>query len=276
MGNKNRIYRRRWFFGIVALFVAFLAWNYVVGYVRDFMDHQLLGVKNQEVTTKEENVTNIEEVSYVKEGVEASFPRLLSGGAPASLEKWNQIIKKDFDKIIQIYSFEPYPKPIPNTTDVVPIFLKITYEVKANTDSRLSLLYRANYNSIYSAHPSNLIYTTNIDKKRDKRLSLKDVVQLDEAFVKDFRNWSLKADETDTPEIQEAIHEYIKNITDEELLAGFLSADQIGSDNPWGIYSYQTQDSLGISIEVPHYAGDHAEFEQSLDELEKKGMLKKE
>ena len=276
MGKKLRIFQRRWYLGIIALSILFLGLIYASGYVRDFIAHHILCVNNQEVITKEENITNIEEMSYVKEGVEASYPRLLSGGSPESLEKWNEIIKRDFDKILQIYSFQPFPESIPNPTGVVPIFLKITYEVKANTDSRLSLFYRADYNSIYSAHPSNLIYTTNIDKKRDKRLSLRDVVQLNEAFVKDFRNWSIKAGEEDSPEIQEAIHEYIKNITDEELLTGFRAADRIGSNNPWGIYSYQTQDNLGISIEVPHYAGDHAEFEQSLGELEKKGMLKKE
>jgi hypothetical protein len=228
----------------------------------------------REVVTDKDSVMDIEKVIYHKNGVEASYPRILSGGSVDSLERWNKLIKKDFDKIVRIYSLQPFPGPTPSSTDVVPIILTITYEVTGNTETLLSLIYRADYNSSYSAHPSNLIYTTNIDKKGDKRLRLKNIAILNEDFVKEFRTWKLRDTSEQTKEVRDAIYDYIDHISDEDLLAGFLAADQIGSGNPWGIYSYLTKDSLGISIEVPNYAGDHAEFEQSLDSLDTKGLLR--
>lgn len=221
-----------------------------------------------EASSEKDSINHIESVTFHEKGIDASYPRILSGGSAVMLEDWNRIIKEDFDKIIQIYSFQPFPGPTPPSTDVVPTLLTVTYEVKSNTDSWLSILYRADYNSIYSAHPSNLVYTTNIDKRESQRLRLSDIINLNEAFVKEFRTWKLKENPENTKEIQEAIYDYISHISDEELLAGFRSADHIGSGNTWGIYSYLTKDSLGISIEVPNYAGDHAEFEQALTNLE--------
>ncbi len=221
----------------------------------------------REVVLEYDSTHHIESVDFRENGIVASYPRILTGGSATQLEDWNRIIKEDFDKIIQIYSFQPFPQPMP-PTDVVPIMLTLSYDVKGNTDAWLSILYHADYNSIYSAHPSNLVYTSNIDKRTSRRLRLSDIVDLNEAFVKEFRSWRQKDNPQSTDEIRNAVNVYINNISDEELLTGFRLADQIGSGNTWGIYSYLTKDRVGISIEVPNYAGDHAEFEQEMTMLE--------
>ena len=209
----------------------------------------------------------IETVEYREDGITASYPKVLSGGSEESVNRWNQIIKQDFDKILQIYSFQPFPGPTPLPTGTVPRILNISYELMENSSDLLSILYRADFNSSYSAHPSNLVYTTNIDKRKDQRLRLGDVVRLDHAFVREFRTWKISSAAENTKEIDQAIYDYIGNITDEELLQGFRLADVIGSGNPWGIFSYQRDGVLGISIGVPNYAGDHAEFEKPLSQL---------
>jgi hypothetical protein len=222
-----------------------------------------------DATTGGDGTLGIQEVIYHKEGIDAAYPRLISGASAKELELWNRIIKEDFDKIIQIYSFQPYPEPTPDSTDVVPPVLMISYEVKGNTRDWISILYRAYFSAAYTAHPSNLVYTTNIGKEKGRRIRLSDIVKLNEDFVREFRTWIRKGSPEDPIEVQQAIRDYINNITDAELLAGFQAADQIGSNNPWGIFSYMTGDRLGISIQVPHYAGDHAEFEQDLSKLER-------
>ena len=209
----------------------------------------------------------IETVEYREDGITASYPKVLSGGSKESVKRWNQIIKQDFDKILQIYSFQPFPGPTPLPTGTVPRILNISYELMENSSDLLSILYRADFNSSYSAHPSNLVYTTNINKRNDQRLQLGDIVRLDNAFVKEFRTWKISSAAENTKEIDQAIYDYLGNITDEELLQGFHSADVIGSGNPWGIFSYQRDGVLGISIGVPNYAGDHAEFEKPLSLL---------
>ena len=209
----------------------------------------------------------IETVEYREDGITDSYPKVLSGGSKESVKRWNQIIKQDFDKILQIYSFQPFPGPTPLPTGTVPRILNISYELMENSSDLLSILYRADFNSSYSAHPSNLVYTTNINKRNDQRLQLGDIVRLDNAFVKEFRTWKISSAAENTKEIDQAIYDYLGNITDEELLQGFHSADVIGSGNPWGIFSYQRDGVLGISIGVPNYAGDHAEFEKPLSLL---------
>lgn len=218
-------------------------------------------------TAAAKNDIQIQEVIYQKDGIKASYPRIIAGGSVESMEVWNRIILEDFDKILKIYSFQPFPSPGPSSENTDMVLLNITYEVKSNTQGWLSILYRADFNTSFSAHPSNLVYTTNVDKKENRRLRLDDIINLDRAFVQDFRSWRLVGSVEDTKDIQEAINDYIKNISDEELLAGFHAADQIGAANSWGIYSYLTNDKLGISIELPHYAGDHAEFEKALADL---------
>jgi len=208
-----------------------------------------------------------ETVLFHKNGIEASYPRIVVGGTQDEINQWNHLILTDFNKILEIYSFQPFPGPTPAPVEVVPTLLKVTYEIKSNTIEWLSLFYSADFNSSYSAHPSNLIYTTNLDKRHNQRLELNDIVKLSDAFVKEFRTWERKASTDDNKEMETAAQEYINNITDQELLEGLKSADQIGSDNPWGIYSYLTKDGLGISIEVPNYAGDHVEFEAPFTKL---------
>lgn len=255
---------------IIVLVVSTILWKNLGWSVCRLLEYRLSEYEKKiiEVTAEDNSTSHIQNVVYQKDGIDASYPEILSGGTAAMRKEWNQIIREDFDKIIQIYSFQPFPKPTPPSTGVAPTFLTVSYKIKGNTEAWLSLFYLADFNSAYSAHPSNLIYTTNIDKRNSRRIRLSDIIDVNEAFVKEFRTWKIKDSSENTNEIQEAIYDYISHISDEELLAGFRAADHIGSDNPWGIYSYLTNDSLGISIEVPNYAGDHAEFEQALTHLD--------
>lgn len=255
---------------VFILTVSTILWNYLGMRVCHLFAYGLEKYESRiiEVTTKDNDILLIRNVVYHKDGINASYPEIISGGSAEMRMQWNQIIREDFDKIIQIYSFQPFPEPIPPSTSVEPTLLTVSYEIKGNTEAWLSLFYLADFNSSYSAHPSNLIYTTNIDTKQSRRIRLSDIVELNEAFVKEFRTWKLVDSLEDKNEIQEAIYDYINHISDEELLAGFRAADQIGSGNVRGIYSYLTNDSIGISIEVPNYAGDHAEFEQPLSLLD--------
>jgi hypothetical protein len=112
-----------------------------------------------------------------------------------------------------------------------------------------------------------LAYTTNIDKVKNQRLKLSDIVTLNSDFVKNFREWNFVSEEEGNEELNKAIRDYISNMSDEDLLMGFLAADQIGSGNLWGMYSYLTPERLGISVSVPNYIGDHVEFERDYSEL---------
>lgn len=204
---------------------------------------------------------------YNKEGVEAEYPMLVSGGSEEQLSRWNQIIEEDFNKILAIYSFHPITAPAKVPSNRTPTILRIKYEMKLNNENYISILYTAAYNNPTSAHPTELVYTTNINKSSSNRMKLSDVVILSEDFVKNFRTWEYISPFQENAEWNKAVKDYIANLSDEDLLSGFQNADRIDSDNQMGIYSYLTEDRLGISLGVPNYIGDHAEFEGNYSDI---------
>lgn len=226
-----------------------------------------IGMDKTVLNQKETTVDEIEKEQYKKDGIEAEYPKLISGGNTEDLERWNQMIYEDFNKILKIYSFNPFPELTPSPTNQIPTILTIKNMVKLNTTNLISIFYNADYNSKFSAHPTDLVYTTNIDKTNKVRLKLSDIIKLDKDFVKDFREWTFIPVEQGNEELNKAIKDYVDNISDEDLLMGFQTADNIGSGNLWGIYSYFTPDRLGISLEVPNYIGDHIEFEREYSKL---------
>jgi len=212
------------------------------------------------------NVDEVKQVSYQKDGIEAFYPELTAGGTEKQLADWNELIRKDFNQIIQIYAANPFPelKTSPNEKEIPKLHLE--YEIKDN-NKVFSVFYKAKYLSPYSAYPTELVYTTNIDKEINKRLRLPNIVKINESFVKEFQKWELAPSKEENAAVKEAIEAYRKNLTSKDLQKGFQAADQIGSSNLWQVYSYLTPDKLGISMYAPNYIGDHIELEQSLTEL---------
>jgi hypothetical protein len=225
-----------------------------------------------------------EEVHYRKDGVDAVYPHFISGASKEQMESWNRIIDADVQKIFSIYSFRPLPLPTPELPvreraermNASPteeprkadlIILRMTYEIKSADKDTFSVMYLASFNPEYVAHPTQLAYTTNIGLKDSKRLHLKDIVLLNEAFVEDFRHWDIVSTEPGNEEYEKEVRDYVDSLPDNELLIGFQTADKIASGNYLGIYSYQEPGRLGISLGVPNYLGDHAEFEKNMAEL---------
>lgn len=224
--------------------------------------------RNQASTAvMDSSAEKISSESYHKDGIAAEYPKLTSGGTKEERDEINKLIFEDFNKILRIYAFQPFPELTPSPAAESPVILNINYVIKQNTDKLISILYHAEFNSPSSAHPTDLVYTTNINKKDKVRIKLSDMFKINKAFVKDFREWKFIPREEGNEEINQAIRDYFTHMTDEDLLMGFQSADLIGSDNLWGMYSYLTPDRLGISIGVPNYIGDHVEFEREYSKL---------
>ena len=229
---------------------------------------EVIGINESPQTTKPiDDSDQVSAEQYRKDGIEASYPKFISGSTEDQRNKWNKLIQTDFDKILQIYSFNPFPEILPWPTPVVPTILQIIYDIKSNDNHVISIFYTAAFNSPYSAYPTDLVYTTNIDKEEDKRLKLSNVVNINLDFVKDFRKWDYIPYEAGNETLDRAIRDYMSSMTDQDLLLGFQSADQIGSENLWGIFSYLTPNRLGISMSVPNYLGDHIEFEREYSDI---------
>jgi len=207
----------------------------------------------------------IERVEYVNEGITASYPKIIAADESVSIDRLNELILEDFNRILQIYSFTPFePVPTPGQASVI---LDISYQIKLNNPGIISILYLAAFNSPYAAHPTRLVYTSNIDRKNSKRLTLGDIVRLDTDFAVDFKGWRLVNEKKYPEYIKQGIKDFISGMETETLLSGMKSADIIGSENRLGIFSYLTEDRLGISLGLPNFLGDHAEFEMDYKSL---------
>jgi len=208
----------------------------------------------------------IERVEYVNEGISAVYPKIIAANENEAIDRLNEIIMEDFNRILQIYSFTPF-EPDRMSPGQGAIILDISYQIKLNNPEIISIFYLAAFNSPYSAHPTRLAYTSNIDRKNLKRLVLGDIVRLDTDFVVNFKGWKLVNEEKYPEYIKQGITEYISGMETETLLSGMKTADIIGSENKLGIFSYLTGDRLGISLGLPNYLGDHAEFEMDYQSL---------
>jgi len=207
------------------------------------------------------------EMQYNNDGVRVYYPYIASGASEDKLTQWNNLIKDDLQAILQIYSFQPFAELEDSPLEVQPARLLIVYEIKLLNNQFLSIFYKADYNSPHSAHPTQLVYTTNIDTQKDIRLTLKDLIKLDSNFASSIRQWDFATGEPLNKQWNMIIKNIIKNMSDEDILNGLKEADKIGTGNPWGMFTYITPDTLGISISVPNYVGDHVEFEKKLTEL---------
>mgnify|MGYP001449162833 CR=1 FL=1 len=240
-----------------------------ISFYKTYLETSSVIETSSSIHTTQSNTETFEvkETPYITERVEASYPTIIGGVSQKKLDKWNQIIKDDFDKILAIYSYDPFAglDEIPDQANR--IYLRIQYEIKLLNKQFLSILYRASYNSPYAAHPTELVYTTNIDTEKDRRLTLRDLVRLDSSFVSHLRSWEISEIAPINPMLNAVIRTILNDISDEELLDGLNTADQIGSSNRWGIFTYLTPSKLGVSVSVPHFAGDHVELEKAYEEL---------
>lgn len=141
--------------------------------------------------------------------------------------------------------------------------LDINYKVTLSSAKVLSIQYSGLGDVDTAAHPNNLFYTNNIDVSTGNRLRLKDVINIDENCVNKFFNGQFKA-------LWPEQREQLKHLTSERMLKYFNEADSldnIGTEKQSDVFSYFTNDSLGISISVSHAIGDHAEFEIKYQDL---------
>lgn len=192
------------------------------------------------------------------------YPLVVSGADETHLNLWNNIILEDINKIIGIYSPNSLPPPIEGPDIFLKDSLYINYYIKRNDDRYLSILYTADYYNPYAAYPNQSVYTSNIDLLNDRRLYLHDIVGMDTNLSIDLTSWESVTKGMGGEEYRKAVMDYILGLGNETLKRGLLAADIIGYENFLGIFTYIRPTRIGVSISVPNYLGDHAEFERDI------------
>lgn len=167
-------------------------------------------------------------------------------------KKINNTLKDEAIKVLKYYE-DPYGS----------VELSIDYKVVLKNTNILSIQYTGVGSVSNAAHPNSLFFTTNINIKTGERLRLKDIVNIDKNFANKFLNGEFKALR---PEQSEAL-KHLSNMDVQDNFNEADSLDNIGTEKQSDVFSYFTNDSLGISISVGHALGDHAEFEIKYQDL---------
>lgn len=175
-----------------------------------------------------------EDKSHKGSSVSIKYPQL--GGGDYS--KANRIIQD---------AVKNYPTSVygDNYADLV---LDMNYQIALDDNSMLSIVFAGIGNVRAAAHPNNTLFTVNVNVDSGKKLSLEDSYQIDEKFIRIFKEQWRAQSNTE-------ISDYIFTLTEEELKNQLTAADSAGST----VYSYFTDKNLGISFPVPHAIGDHVE-----------------
>lgn len=193
-----------------------------------------------------------------------SFPQIEKSNDSNKQARINCIVENEVLKVLNYYK-----------SSIGNVELDIDYTITLESSRILSIQYYGNGVVSGAAHPNKLFYTSNIDLLNESMIKLSDVIVLNEDFCRKFVEGEFKAL---WPEQNENI-DLIEFDTD-ELLVDFENADSldtIETDNQSDVFSYFTENSLGISIPVPYSIGGHAEYEieysKITSNIEKNGML---
>lgn len=199
---------------------------------------------------------------FQNNGTYVSYPVIISGDSEENLNVLNEIIIGDVNKILSLYDVYKALPPAGGKDLFLGNTLNMGYEIKRNDEDYLSIFYTADFFSPYGAYPTQSVYTTNIDLQNLKRLKLADITAVNDTLLNEFLSWQPVGV---NPQYIQGIRDYIEGLGAGTLKAGFASADIIGPENILGIFSYLKPDRIGISISLPIYLGNHAEFEKEYE-----------
>ncbi|NPV90121.1 MAG: DUF4163 domain-containing protein [Firmicutes bacterium] len=192
--------------------------------------------------------------------IKIEYPQIADLSDSGKQDLINQTIRDEALKVIK--GFQASGGGAGN--DVV---MEIGYDVGYKGAALLSIQYTGYVNVKGAAHPSSLFYTTNISIPAGNKLVLGELVNIDKRLVQEYRQGKLVtvSPHEASPEFISAIQRELDSFSDDRLIR-YLGQ----KDTPF----YLTRDSLGISLEVPHAVGDHAEFEIGYPDLQ--GSIKAE
>lgn len=197
----------------------------------------------------------VENTSYNEKEVSINFPSVAGLNDTIKQKKINEILKQE--ALVVFNDF--YGGKADGLS------LKINYKVTWQSKNLLSIQYYGHAFDKGAAYPLDLLYTVNLDMNNGSKLVLKDFVNVDKDFVNKYRNY--KVADPDKNQMEAGAFKYILDTYSvDDLIKYFNGADTSFKESAF-TFSYLKKDALGISIEVPHAAGDHLEIELKYQDI---------
>lgn len=210
-------------------------------------------VENQETATNDESKGLYKESSftsklYTKGKIKVSYPQLANEDSDKA-NKMNSVITKDASYYFEKDYYEGY------TGD-------IKYHIPFVNDEFVSITYEGLLTSPINSYPINLSYSTLVNMQTGEKVRLSDLVNLDDAFVKAFKQGEIVTDQSS--EYKQEIKKYIASLDNQDLLKKFLEADKMNFPE---VFAYVTEDSIVVTIAVVHALGDFISVQISKDNV---------
>ncbi|WP_157764035.1 hypothetical protein [Paenibacillus borealis] len=200
----------------------------------------------------------VESDSYAQNNINIIYPKLVDLPNDKKEEVINDLIRVEALGALESYSLDLDSH---NT-------LEVDYQITYKSDDFLSIQYIGSAFNKGGAYPLNVFYTTNIDVDKEIKVKLTDLLEIDEAFLQELKNGIYKSYDDNLNLREEGVmKDFWSGVKDQDLLNDLKHADEAGGANNSGIFSYLTQDTLGISLAVPHALGDHLEMEIGYEKL---------
>lgn len=209
---------------------------------------------------QEEIKYKIVDGEYTNKEKTITFPQIVELGDDNLQNKINKILKEEALSVLGLYE---------EGNDVS---LDITYKISLQSKSILSVQYSGDANEKDAPYPLRLFYTVSINVNKGSKVTLKQLVRIDNNFVNSIKNFKVKNPETNQASV--SAFDYILNTYTEKNLIRYLEGADSSYQNSAFTFSYITKDAIGISIEVPHAVGDHLEIELKFQDI--KENIKKE
>jgi hypothetical protein len=187
--------------------------------------------------TKKANY-EISRKTYIEKNIEASYPQLSGLSDRKMQEKINEMLRKEALSLC-------------NSTNVDEVHAECNYVIKWQSANLLSFVFTGYCQEDGTPHPNVLFAPFTIDINTGNKIELKDLVTIDEDFVKKVKAGMFIGA---CPEIKAA---NMPELTNESLLNEISTVGEF----------YLTEDSLGINVTAPHLLGDNAQFEVKYQDI---------
>ncbi len=203
-----------------------------------------LQTNNTEIAEKDihkdinENTYTLVINTYSKGKINIKYPQINQLQNNDIQQDINEIVKKQALKLVGEVE-----------KDEIVTTLDIDYNIKRFDDKLLSIQFIGYINSKGAPYPMFLAYTSNINIESGTELKLIDYFDISKDFVKQYRKGKLNV-------LKSFQNEAFEGLSDEEILTMFKSSEL-----------YLTEDSLGLTVFVPHAVGDFAELEIKYNDL---------
>lgn len=191
-----------------------------------------------------------EEQTYIKDTVTIKYPQITGMTDSAAQEKLNKLISDT--ALIDLKELE------------IGTEYELNYKVTFHNPAVISVYFEGYGNVPGAAHPYQFLHSVTIDVIKQKTVPLQALVTATEGFVDVMLNGKYSSMSYDmTDEYQSSIKDNLTSMGTDFWVGELRNADTPG----YSTSSYLSQDSLVISVSVPHVMGDHVEISLTFKDL---------